>query len=110
MVNAATRARRRFRRAASVFIVLAGLAGHESPVLGQVRLGAPVRGRGDFTHLALVRQEPSGFAYPLEHSGSAMLRGLARADGFAVIEPGTQGSAGDQVPFVPLPLLPGGRP
>jgi molybdopterin molybdotransferase len=90
--------------------VLHGLAGRAEPALGQVRLGDEIAGRGDYTHLALVRVEASGLAYPLAHSGSAMLRGLARSDGFAVIEPGGQGPAGAQVPFVPLPLLAGGRP
>jgi molybdopterin molybdotransferase len=89
--------------------LLAGLAGHSEPALGQVTLAEPVPGRGDFTHLALVRTDPSGLAYPLPHAGSAMLRGLARADGFAVIQPGTEGRAGSAVPFAPLPLC-GGRP
>jgi molybdopterin molybdotransferase len=90
--------------------LLAGLAGRTLPPRLQVTLGDRIRGRGDHTHLALVRIEESGFAYPLEHSGSAMLRGLARADGFAVIEPGTEGTAGAHVPYVPMPILPGGRP
>jgi molybdopterin molybdotransferase len=87
-----------------------GLTGRAQPPRLQVTLGDVIKGRGEHTHLALVRIEESGFAYPLEHSGSAMLRGLARADGFAVIEPGTDGTPGAHVPFVPLPLLPGGRP
>jgi len=90
--------------------LLNGLTGRPPSPRMQVTLGDMVRGRGEYTHLALVRVEESGFAYPLEHSGSAMLRGLARADGFAVIEPGTQGAAGSHVPFVPVPLPPGGRP
>jgi molybdopterin molybdotransferase len=88
--------------------LLAGLAGR-SPALPEVTLGAEVRGRGDFTHLSLVRLD-AGLAYPLPHAGSAMLRGLAQADGFAVIAPGTEGTAGSRVPFVPVPLLPGERP
>lgn len=68
-------------------------------------------GRGDYTHLALVRRDPaSGRVHPLPHAGSAMLRGLAGAVGFAVIEPGTEGSTGDEVPLLPLPLLPGELP
>jgi molybdopterin molybdotransferase len=90
--------------------LLDGLTGRTQPPRLQITLGDPIKGRGDHTHLALVRIEESGFAYPLEHSGSAMLRGLARADGFAVIEPGTEGVPGTHVPFVPVPLLPGGRP
>jgi molybdopterin molybdotransferase len=77
----------------------------------RVRLGSPVRGRGDDTHLALVRRDPSdGLAYPLPHAGSAMLRGLASAVGFAVVAPGTAGAPGDEVPLLPLPLLPGESP
>jgi molybdopterin molybdotransferase len=80
-----------------------------------VTLGAAIPGRGEFTHLALVRIETPGpaqpgVAVPLAHAGSAMLRGLARADGFAIITPGAQGVAGARVPFVPLPLFAGGRP
>ena len=71
---------------------------HTDEIVGPVRevddRGAPVA---------------DGTAAPLPHAGSAMLRGLARADGFAVIEPGTEGRAGAQVPFVPLPLLAGAR-
>jgi molybdopterin molybdotransferase len=90
--------------------LLHGLAGRPAPVQGRVTLGAPVPGRGDFVHLALVRLDPDGLAQPLPHAGSAMLRGLARADGFAVIAPGTAGQAGDQVEFLPLPLTTGVRP
>jgi molybdopterin molybdotransferase len=46
----------------------------------------------------------------VRHVGSAMLRGLAQSDGFAVIRPGTSGEPGAQVPLVPLPLLNGERP
>ncbi len=90
--------------------LLDGLTGRTQPPRLQITLGDMIKGRGDHTHLALVRIEESGFAYPLEHSGSAMLRGLARADGFAVIEPGTEGAPGTHVPFIPVPLFPGGRP
>ncbi|HWG99246.1 MAG TPA: molybdopterin molybdotransferase MoeA [Pilimelia sp.] len=91
--------------------LLAGLCGRPEPEPATVRLGAPVPGRGDFTHLALVRVDRAdGAAYPVRHVGSAMLRGLALADGFAVIEPGTSGEPGARVPLVPLPLLAGERP
>lgn len=90
--------------------LVAGLHGRPEPTLPRVTLAEPVPGRGGYTHLALVRVDPAaGTARPLRHVGSAMLRGLARADGFAVIEPGTEGGPGDRVPFVPLPLLPGER-
>lgn len=90
--------------------LLAGLVGRPMPVLPRVTLAEPVPGRGDYTHLALVRVDrAAGTARPLRHAGSAMLRGLAGADGFAVIRPGTTGEAGARVPVVPLPLTPGER-
>ena len=90
--------------------LLAGLAGRNEPALATVRLAGAVPGRGEYTHLALVRVGTDGLAHPVAHTGSAMLRGLAGSDGFAVIEPGTVGTAGDAVPLVPLPIPPGGRP
>jgi molybdopterin molybdotransferase len=90
-----------------VIPLLAGLTGRPLPPLGQVTLGGAVAGRGEHTHLSLVRLDEAGLAQPLPHAGSAMLRGLARANGFAVIAPGSDGQAGDSVPFVPLPLLMG---
>ena len=93
-----------------VIPLLLGLTGRQLPEPGRVRLATEIKGRGEATHLALVRLDPAGLAEPLGHAGSAMLRGLARADGFAVIAPGTHGAPGDEVPFVPLPILPGGRP
>ena len=90
--------------------LLRGLAGRPEPALSRVTLGDKIPGRGEHTHLALVRVEESGLAHPLHHSGSAMLRGLARADGFAVVEPGTEGQAGAHASLVPLPLPAGGRP
>lgn len=93
---------------------LAGWLGSPPPDPGKlprVRLGAPVRGRGGDTHLALVRRDPGdGLAWPLPHAGSAMLRGLAGAVGFAVVAPHTDAAAGDEVPLLPLPLLPGEVP
>jgi molybdopterin molybdotransferase len=90
--------------------VVAGWLGRPAPALSpypRVTLAAPVRGRGGDTHLALVRRDPAtGLVHPLPHAGSAMLRGLAQAVGFAVIAPGTDAAAGDEVPLVPLPLLP----
>ncbi|MEU7616113.1 molybdopterin molybdotransferase MoeA [Micromonospora rifamycinica] len=90
--------------------LLAGLQGRALPALPQATLAGPVPGRGDYTHLALVRLDrAAGTAHPVRHVGSAMLRGLAGADGFAVIRPGTSGEVGSRVPVVPLPLLPGER-
>lgn len=83
--------------------LLAGVAGRCLPELPQVRLAAPVRARGEFAHLAPVRLGADG-AVPVRHAASAMLRGLAQSDGFAVIGPGGDGEPGASVPFVALPL------
>jgi molybdopterin molybdotransferase len=91
--------------------LLAGLHGRELPPLRKVELTAPVPGRGGFTHLALAALDQDGRrATPVGHVGSAMLRGLATADGFVVVRPDTEAAAGDLVPFHPLPLYPGERP
>ncbi|HEY2950474.1 MAG TPA: molybdopterin molybdotransferase MoeA [Micromonosporaceae bacterium] len=90
--------------------LLAGLHGRPLPTLPTVTLAGQIPGRGEDTHLALVRVDPEGGAHPVRHVGSAMLRGLTVADGFAVIEPRTSGSPGDRVSLVPLPLLTGERP
>jgi molybdopterin molybdotransferase len=84
--------------------LLAGLAGRPEPGFSRVTLGASVPGRGDFTHLALVRVDPSdGLARPVTHVGSSMLRGLAGADGFAVIPGGADGHVGAAVDLLELP-------
>jgi molybdopterin molybdotransferase len=90
--------------------LLAGLRGRPAPQPSTVVLGDKVAGRRGDTHLALVRVDAEGTATPVAHVGSAMLRGLAQAHGFAVIAPHTEGAPGDRVPFAPLPLLPGERP
>jgi molybdopterin molybdotransferase len=89
--------------------LLAGLRGLPMPPTVRVRLGADIPGRGDFTHLAIVRVAGDGLAYPLTHVGSAMLRGVAAADGFAVVRPGQDARAGTEVDLAPLPLLIGER-
>jgi molybdopterin molybdotransferase len=84
--------------------LLAGLTLRAFPTPARITLGAPVAGRGDFAHLALVRREPQdGLGYPVGHAGSAMLRGLASSVGFAVIPPGESGRPGDLVELVVLP-------
>jgi molybdopterin molybdotransferase len=91
--------------------LLAGLQGRELTPLPRVSVTAPVPGRGSFTHLALAKLDHDGRrATPVGHVGSAMLRGLSNAHGFAVVRPGTKAAAGDEVPFLPLPLMPGERP
>jgi molybdopterin molybdotransferase len=91
--------------------LLAGLHGRALPPLPRVEVTAPVPGRGAFTHLALARLDHDGrSATPVGHVGSAMLRGLSNAHGFVVVRPGSAAAAGDDVPFLPLPLMPGERP
>ncbi|GIH13171.1 molybdopterin molybdotransferase MoeA [Rugosimonospora africana] len=85
---------------------VAGLSGRPMPALPTIRLSAPVGARGGFTHLALV--DSDGVA--VSHAASSMLRGMARAVGFAVIPPNSDAVAGDEVALVPLPLLAGERP
>lgn len=94
-----------------VLPLLAGLTGRPLPGLGTATLGADIPGKGDFTHLALVRRDPvDGLMHPVAHVGSSMLRGLANSFGFAVIPPGAHGAAGTEVQLVPLPILDGERP
>ena len=90
--------------------LVAALSGRPMPQLSRIRLGEAVPGRGDFTHLALTRIAADGDGYPLPHSGSAMLRGVAGAAGFAVVPPGGTGEPGDTVDLLPFPLHPGERP
>ena len=91
--------------------LLAGLQGRPMPASPLVELTEKVRGRGGDTHLALARLGHDGrSATPVGHVGSAMLRGLANAHGFAVVRPGNEAQAGDLVPFLPLPLMNGERP
>jgi molybdopterin molybdotransferase len=78
---------------------LAGLAGRPLPELSRIRLSGEVPGRGRYTHLALI----GAAGTVVSHVGSAMLRGLAGAIGFAVIPPGGTGAAGAEVAFIPLP-------
>ncbi|GII22313.1 molybdopterin molybdotransferase MoeA [Planosporangium mesophilum] len=89
--------------------LLAGLQGRASAATRTVTLGAPIPGRGSYTHLALVRLE-DGLAYPVGHVASSMLRGLSRSAGFAVVAPGTNGDKGATLPLVPLPMMDGERP
>jgi molybdopterin molybdotransferase len=91
--------------------LLAGLQGRPLPTLPTVTVTAAVPGRRSDTHLALARLDHDGrSATPVGHVGSAMLRGLSNAHGFAVIRPNTAAETGDEVPFLPLPLMPGERP
>nr|WP_229715855.1 molybdopterin molybdotransferase MoeA [Mangrovihabitans endophyticus] len=90
---------------------LAGRHGRSLPRPARVTTTAAVHGRRGDTHLALAALDPDrGTATPVGHVGSAMLRGLANADGFLVVAPHTEAAAGDALPFLPLPLLAGERP
>lgn len=82
--------------------LLAGLTGAPEPQPQPITLAAPVPGRGDYTHLALVRRQGEGW-FPAAHVGSAMLRGLAAASGFAVIPPHGEGLPAQQVEYLELP-------
>ena len=82
--------------------LLAGLAGAPLPPLASVTLANDVPGRGTFTHLALARLTPEG-AVTLPHAGSAMLRGVAGADGFVIVRPDTTAPTGTRADFVPMP-------
>lgn len=82
--------------------LLAGLTGQPHPELAAGTLDGPIAGRGDFTHLALVRRHGANWV-PVPHVGSAMLRGLAGSQGFAVIPPHGQGMPGQRVDLLEFP-------
>ena len=103
-------------------VVLIGLPGNpQSAIVGLMSLGQPVidallgrpiselenvitlkeiKAREDFTRLVLGNIS-NGVFYEGEHLGSAMLRGLAHATGFAVASNGA-GAAGSQVQWLPI--------
>ncbi|MFM9135058.1 MAG: molybdopterin molybdotransferase MoeA [bacterium] len=64
-----------------------------------------VRSHPHDTRLIPVTLEPGGVARPLLYGGPAMLRGLALADGIAVIPP-QSGERGARIEVLPLPPLP----
>jgi molybdopterin molybdotransferase len=82
---------------------LDGLRGRPLAPLRTVPLAEAVRGRGAYTHLVLVALDGDGSAVPVRHVGSAMLRGLAQAVGFAVVPPGDGLPAGHRVELLTLP-------
>ncbi|HLU28586.1 MAG TPA: molybdopterin molybdenumtransferase MoeA, partial [Glycomyces sp.] len=69
------------------------------PELRSITLAEDVPGRGPATHLALVDRAGNRLA----HHGSAMLRGLAGAAGFAVVAAEGGARAGQSVPLVAVP-------
>jgi molybdenum cofactor synthesis domain-containing protein len=84
---------------------LAGLRGEPLPALMAVPVPGGIGRHPLHTRLVPVAVEPSG-AVPVGHSGSAMLRGAAAADAFAVVDPGPA----DAIAARLLPLDPGARP
>ena len=70
-------------------------------------LGCPVAACGPGTRLLLVSRDRDGRGQPVGHTGAAMLRGLVRAAGFAVIAPGPAAASGDRISLLPLPVAPG---
>jgi molybdopterin molybdotransferase len=83
--------------------LLQSLHGTPLPPLDQVMLGTRVGGRGAGTRLIACRLK-GGVAHPCAHIGSGMLRGLADADGLAVVTGGA--SEGGAVDWLPLPCSP----
>jgi molybdopterin molybdotransferase len=84
---------------------LAGLRGEPLPVLMAVPVPGGIARHAVHTRLVPVAVGPSG-AVPVGHAGSAMLRGAAAADAFAVVDPGPA----DAIAARLLPLDPGARP
>ncbi len=69
--------------------------------LGRRHLTDAVVSRGERTRLVACRSVGDQCT-PAEYIGSGMLRGLAAADGFAIVPHG-QGAVGDAVDWLPFP-------
>jgi molybdopterin molybdotransferase len=80
--------------------VIDGLLGRPACELENVITMTEIRAREDFTRLVLGNVSNGVFSEG-EHLGSAMLRGLAHATGFAVA-PDDVGAAGSQVKWLPI--------
>lgn len=76
-----------------------GRAERELPQVQMAQAIAPAH--KPLTRLMVGRRELGGFR-EVSHVSSAMLRGIAHADGWAVV-PSTGVGAGDVVPWIPLP-------
>lgn len=83
--------------------LVAGMLGQPLPSLGRTTLASAFVAPAAEHRLVAGNRDNDGGFVPVEHLGSAMLRGLASATGFAVIPPGGA-DAGDRVPWQPLPL------
>lgn len=81
--------------------LLRALLGQGREVLESVTLTEDVSSHGAQTRLIACALR-DGMATPVAHIGSGMLRGLATADGFAVV-PGPRSVAGQRVEWLPLP-------
>jgi molybdopterin molybdotransferase len=81
--------------------MVAGLKGLPLEPLPRVLLGAFVASQGAKTRLVPC-QRVGDRAFPMEHIGSGMLRGLADADGFAVVAAG-EGEPGSSAEWLELP-------
>ncbi|MGW2351466.1 molybdopterin molybdotransferase MoeA [Actinacidiphila glaucinigra] len=68
--------------------LLRALAGRPAPVAYEARLTGDVHGHPTDTRLVPVVLDEESQAAPLHFSGPAMLRGIAAADGMAVVPPG----------------------
>jgi molybdopterin molybdotransferase len=77
------------------------MLGRPLPDLGHRTLAAFVASRGERTRLVPCVDRGAA-CEPTEYIGSGMLRGLAAADGFAVV-PRDGGAVGDAVEWLPLP-------
>lgn len=84
--------------------LLAGLLGRLPAPLGCAVLSEPVPGQPGSHRLVPVHLQ-QGRARPTGHAGTAMLRGVATADAFAVVAPGAPGEVGDHVALVLLPTV-----
>ncbi|WP_025274396.1 molybdopterin molybdotransferase MoeA [Haloglycomyces albus] len=75
-----------------------GMLRRDPPDLSTVTVADDIAGRGDCTRLALVDHDGRLVA----HHGSAMLRGVAAARGFAVVPPHAGARAGQELSFLSL--------
>lgn len=81
--------------------LVAALLGQPLPSLGSRQITEYATARGPATRL-IPCTSVGGRCTPTRHIGSGMLRGLAGADGFAVIPP-AGAVRGDEVSWLPLP-------
>ena len=77
------------------------LVGRALPTLELVASREAHAAPGHATRLVLARRGSAG-AIAVNHQGSAMLRGLAEADGYLVVPPGGC-AAQARLPWIPLP-------